>query len=190
MRVKGESFRHPAIRQPLGNNLALRLQEIYVLVAIDIVCPQVGQLEPANVKPGTVETRLALGVALPVLLRRLDGLVRQDRRLQAEHHAPVHLDVLGLVDDLVLSTRVGGLPRATIQMCDSCTHCWCTPHMLHVHYTRALLAHCKSITRAVDILSVLPPATDPPAPARRPGLRAGRCAAGPPRPSTWNRPWD
>ena len=76
MRAKGEGYRHPAIRQPLGNNLALRLQEIDVLVAIDVVCPQVGQLEPANVKPRTVETRLALGVALPVLLRGGDRLGR------------------------------------------------------------------------------------------------------------------
>ena len=60
MRVKGESFRHPAIRQPLGNNLALRLQEIYVLVAIDIVCPQVGQLEPAPIELLPVDARLLL----------------------------------------------------------------------------------------------------------------------------------
>ena len=81
--------RHPTIRQPLGDDLALCLQEVDVLVAIDVVCPQVGQLEPADIKPRAVETRLALGVALPVLLRRLHRLVRQDRRLQAEHHAPV-----------------------------------------------------------------------------------------------------
>eukprot|EP00964_Phaeocystis_antarctica_P090117 scaffold57613_cov37-Phaeocystis_antarctica.AAC.1 len=80
--------------------------ERYVLVTVDVVRPQVDELEPAHVEPLAVEPLLALRVFDPVLLRRLGRLGRRDRRLQAEHHAPVHLEVLHLIDE-VLALRVG-----------------------------------------------------------------------------------
>ena len=59
--------------------------------------------------------------------------VRVRRRPRvSEHHAPVHLEVLCLVDDLVFGARIGGLPRARTKCamharrrCTLHAHCMC-----------------------------------------------------------------
>ena len=58
------------------------------MVAVDVIRPQVDQLEPAHVEALAIEPRLALRVLHPVLFGRLCRLGRRDRWLQAENHAP------------------------------------------------------------------------------------------------------